>query len=157
MNQPEKSLSTASPDDRSEAAELLARYGELIDAGDFAGVGQLLSEAVVEGPDGTPIAQGSAEIEALYVAMTRRFEDGTPRTAHIITNIIVEVVGVDTFEMRSRFTVFQATDQFPLQPVVVGRYVDKVKRIDNRLAFVSRRMIPELWGDASAHLVHLGT
>ena len=87
MNQPEKSLSTASPDDRSEAAELLARYGELIDAGDFAGVGQLLSEAVVEGPDGTPIAQGSAEIEALYVAMTRRFEDGTPRTAHILSLI----------------------------------------------------------------------
>jgi ketosteroid isomerase-like protein len=151
---PEPSPLPVDAGDRLAAAELLARYAEAIDAGDFAAIGALLSDATLEDGDGNEIVSGADAVEALYVATTRRHDDGTPRTAHVITNVIVERLGDDAgeLEMRSRFTVFQGTETRGLRPVVVGRYVDRVRRIDGRWRFVRRRMIPERWGDVSEHL-----
>lgn len=145
-------MSQVDPHDRALVAELLARYAELIDAGDFAGVGRLLGDAVVADADGNEIARGAAAIEALYAATTRRHADGTPMTAHVITNVIVETAGDGLLEVRSRFTVFQATAAVPLQPVAVGRYVDLMARDGDGWRFERRRMIPERWGDVSDHL-----
>lgn len=140
------------PHDRALAVELLARYAEAIDAGDFAGVGRLLGDAELLDADGNRIAGGAAEIEALYVATTRRHDDGTPMTAHVITNTIVDRLGPDELEMRSRFVVFQGTATLALQPIVVGRYVDRLAREDGGWRFASRTMIPERWGDVGEHL-----
>ena len=143
---------TVTSDDRAAAAELLARYAELIDAGDFDGVGRLLGDAVLRDADGSVIATGADEITAIYVGTTRRHADGTPLTAHVITNVIVEALGPDELEMRSRFTVLQCTDTLPLQPVVAGRYVDRLTRTAEGWRFVERTMIPQFWGDVSEHL-----
>ena len=139
-------------EDRAAAAELLARYAELIDAGDFDGVGELLGDAVLRDADGTPVATGPDEIAALYVATTRRHADGTPLTAHVITNVIVEHVGPDELEVRSRFTVLQCTDTLALQPIVAGRYVDRLTKSQQGWRFADRTMIPQFWGDVSQHL-----
>jgi len=40
--------------------------------------------------DGTVVASGAEQIAKLYVNTTRRFEDGTPHSHHVITNLIVE-------------------------------------------------------------------
>jgi ketosteroid isomerase-like protein len=138
--------------DRALAVELVARYAEAIDAGDFAGVGALLADAELLDEQGNRIAAGAEQIQALYEATTLRHDDGTPMTAHVITNTIVDVVGADELELRSRFVVFQGTDTLALQPVVVGRYVDRVARGGDRWRFVRRTMIPERWGDVSEHL-----
>lgn len=143
---------TVDPFDRAEVVELLARYAEAIDAGDFAGVGRLFADADLLDEHGTCIASGAAQIEALYRATTLRHADGTPMTAHLVTNAIVDPVGPDEVEVRSRFVVFQATDRLPLQPVVVGRYVDRMVRSGGSWRFGSRRMVPERWGDVSQHL-----
>jgi 3-phenylpropionate/cinnamic acid dioxygenase small subunit len=141
------------PADRAVIVELLARYAEAIDAGDFAAVGELFSDAELLDAGGARLAVGREQVTALYEVSTRRYEDGTPRTAHVITNVIVEAVGDDVVEMRSRFTVFQATDGLALQPVVVGRYVDRVERSGGVWRFTGRTMIPESWGDVSHHLL----
>jgi 3-phenylpropionate/cinnamic acid dioxygenase small subunit len=138
--------------DRALAVELLARYAEAIDAGDFAGVGALLAEAELLDEHGNRIAAGAEQIQALYEATTLRHADGTPMTAHVITNTIVDVVSADELELRSRFVVFQGTDTLALQPVVVGRYVDRVARRADGWCFVRRTMVPERWGDVSEHL-----
>lgn len=140
------------PGDRALAVELLARYAEAIDAGDFTAVAAVLGDAELQDAEGNRIASGAAEIEALYAATTLRHADGTPMTAHVITNAIVDVVDADELEVRSRFVVFQATSTLPLQPVVVGRYVDRLGRDGNGWRFLTRRMIPERWGDVSEHL-----
>lgn len=143
---------------REEAEQLLARYAELIDAGDFAGVGRLLADAVVYAPDGGAIATGAAEVERLYEVTTRVHDDSTLRTQHLISNVIVTPQGstepgTDRFEVRSRFTVLQATDGVPLQTIVAGRYLDVMERRDGEpLRFISRTMVPVLWGDVSDHL-----
>lgn len=140
------------PADRAEMAELLARYAEAIDAGDFEAVGALLGDAELRDEHDHLIVAGAEAITALYAATTRRHEDGTPLTAHVITNVIVEGLGPDQAEMRSRFTVFQRTTSLPLQPVVVGRYVDRMERHDGAWRFARRRMVPQFWGDVSEHL-----
>lgn len=142
----------AGPDDVNAVSSLLARYAELIDAGDFAGVGALLADAVLCDAAGNPVATGAEEIERLYVSTTIRHGDGTPGTAHVITNLIVESTGPDTLTARSRFTVFQGLDDLPLQPVVVGRYVDDFDRGPLGWRFRRRVMHPERWGDVSRHL-----
>lgn len=140
------------PADRAAAAELLARYAEAIDDGDFDAVGELLADAVIEDAEGRAIASGAEQIVELYRSTTRRHADGTPRTTHLVTNVIVEAAGHDEVEVRSRFCVLQATDQLALQPVVTGRYVDRMARRGGVWSFVRRRMVPELWGDTSRHL-----
>ena len=59
----------------------------------------------------------------MYYDFTRKHEDGTPSTKHVITNPIVEVDG-DTGTCRAYYTVFMKTDTLPLQPIVNGRYRD---------------------------------
>lgn len=141
------------PSARLEIAELLARYAEAIDDGDFDAVGRLLADAVVVGPDGQVVAEGARAITSLYEHTTRRHADGTPRTAHVITNVIIEPLGPATVEVRSRFTVLQATESVELRPVIAGRYVDRVELLGQRWRFTRREMRPELVGDLSDHLL----
>jgi len=135
-------------------AALLAAYAERIDAGDFEGIGALLRDAIITTEDGAVVATGADEIAAMYRATTRRFADGTPRTRHVITNLIVEPGDVaGRFVARSYFTVLQATESLPLQPIIAGRYRDVVEhRADGRWVFVERCMEPRLFGDLRDHL-----
>lgn len=142
--------------DRLAIAELLYRYAELIDAGDFDGVGQLLGRCAVGAP-GSATVTGAAAIAALYAATTRRYpgptgEVGTPRTRHLVLNPIIEV-GDGAATARSTFCVVQCTVAVPLQPIVVGRYYDTFGHDDAGWFFTERRMDVEFFGDTSGHLL----
>ena len=78
--------------DHVAVTNLLYRYGELMDLGDFEGVADLLADTVVT-VEGIPGEQrGRVTILAMYVDWTRRYEDdGTPHTRHLISNPIIEV------------------------------------------------------------------
>jgi hypothetical protein len=77
-------------DDRLAITELLYRYAELIDAGDFDGVGRLLARATFGGT-ATPQTSGAEAIAKLFAMTTRRYPDfgNTPRTRHLVLNPIV--------------------------------------------------------------------
>ena len=142
-------------DSRREIEDLLYLYAERIDRGDFEGVADLLAGGVIIGPNGERGPQGRAAILAMYEATTRRYEDdGTPHTKHVTSNVIVEVdEAAGTATARSYFTVFQALPDFPLQPIVAGRYHDGFERVDGCWRFCERKMMPELFGDVSRHLL----
>ena len=137
---------------REEAEQLLARYAELIDAADFDGLADLLADAVLVTDDGTVIATGREEIRELYASTNRVHPDGTLRTQHVITNVIVEALDGERVGVRARFTVLQATDALALQPIVAGRYDDVMARVGGRWRIVVHGMVPTLWGDIGAHL-----
>lgn len=139
-------------DDRAAITELIYRYAELIDAGDFGGLGELLSRAAFGGPR-TPTVSGADNIAALFAMTTRRFGDGTPKTRHLVLNPIVALDG-DIATGRSTFCVVQATDRIALQPIVVGRYYDRFARdpIDG-WHFTERIADVEMVGDVSDHLL----
>jgi 3-phenylpropionate/cinnamic acid dioxygenase small subunit len=143
--------------DKVEIAELLYRYAELIDAGDFDGVGQLLARASFggTGPQGV---SGAENIAKLFATTTRRYPEhgNTPRTRHLVLNPIIEVSPQRTATARSTFCVVQHTETVPLQPIVVGRYFDRFSCSTDDPAgwyFTERKVDVQMIGDVSAHLM----
>ncbi len=138
--------------DKLEITELLYRYAELIDSGDFDGVGTLLARASFGGPN-TPSVSGAQNIAGLFGMTTRRFTDtGTPKTRHLVLNAIVDLDG-DTATSRSTFLVLQATDTVRFQPIVAGRYYDRFARDGDGWYFTERTADVEMVGDVSDHLL----
>ena len=140
--------------DKLAITELLYRYAELIDAGDFDGVGVLLGRATFAGRR-SPSTSGAEAIAELFAMTTRRFPEfgNTPRTRHLVLNPIVEVADHDTATARSTFCVMQSTENLTLQPIVVGRYLDGFRRDETGWYFTDRTVDVEMTGDVSAHLM----
>ena len=145
--------------DSARAIEnLLYVYAERVDAGDFEGVGDLFTHGrIVAGTaaTGETTVEGRDAVAELFASTTRRYDDdGTPHTRHVMSNAIVEVDGDDERgAARSYFTVFQATDDLPLQPIINGRYHDTFHRVDGTWCFDTRTMLVDRFGDLSQHLL----
>jgi hypothetical protein len=77
-------------------------------------------------------------------------DDGTPRTRHIDSNILIELDG-DTATSRSYVTVLQQTATLPLQPIATGRYLDRFERVDGQWRFAERLITDFMAGDVSQH------
>ena len=123
----------SSESERSDRSieNLIGAYAALVDAGDFAGLGELFAEAVFGGSGDA--VRGAEQVEKLFRAMVHVYEDGTPRTKHVTTNIRIDVDdGAGTAVAHAYVTVFQALPDLPLQPIVAGRYRDVFGR---RVAF----------------------
>ena len=134
-----------------EIENLLAKYAELVDSGDFEQIGALLDSCTFTLNDRPPV-RGAAAIVRLAREAIVVHDDGTPRTKHVTTNINLEIdedAGVAS--SRSYWTVLQAVAGFPLQPVAAGRYEDRFERSGDRWRFARRRVIIDLVGDVSHH------
>ena len=130
---------------------LLYRYAEAIDAGCLDEAAELFRNARIE-------AGGNATLDhAGLLALWRRiivlYPCGTPRTRHLISNPIVEIdEAVGTATARSCYTVFQATEQLPLQAIASGRYLDSFARIDGQWYVTAREYRLDMVGDIGWHL-----
>jgi hypothetical protein len=137
--------------DATAITNLLYRYAELMDLGDFAGAARLFDHARVKvGNDYVD----SAGIQKIWEDGVVRYEDGTPRTKHVTTNAIVEF-GDDgkSATSRSYYTVFQQVGDTPLQPIIAGRYHDAFELVDGAWRWSERDYtMTDLIGDLSRHL-----
>ena len=130
---------------------LIATYAELVDDGDFAGVGVLFADATFMGGAGS--VTGREAIEQMLRDNVIVYDDGTPRTKHVTTNLAIEVdEEAGTAVSRSYFTALQALPDMALQPIVSGRYHDRFARRDGPWRFVERHVLTDLVGDVSRHL-----
>ena len=143
-------------DDSTAVANELYRYAELVDAGRFAEVGELMEHcSFYYGEDRTVGPSGSQAVADSYRSMVVTYPDGTPRTRHLTTNPIISIDG-DTAEVRSVYTVLQQAEDAPLQTIITGRYRDTLRQIDGRWRFVERQFLVDFVGDPSRHLrIHL--
>ena len=120
-------IPTHPPSSYRAIENLIATYAELIDDGDFAGVGVLLEHATFTGATGSVSGRGA--IEKVLRDNVIVYDDGTPRTKHVTTNIAIEVDEEGgTAVSRSYFTALQALPDLPLQPIVSGSYQDRFER-----------------------------
>jgi ketosteroid isomerase-like protein len=134
-------------------ARLLYTYAERIDDGDFAGVAELFAHATLTFAGRDDVVSGEAAVRTLYERTTRRYEDGTPRTKHVMTNVLVDEAG-DTAHSRSSFTVLQALPgALALQPIIAGRYHNSYERVDGQWRFHSVHIIIDLVGELGHHLL----
>ena len=143
---------TMDPYDVTAITNELFRYAELIDAGRFTEIGELMEHCTFRyGTHGAPGPAGAAAIAESYRSSVMIYPDGTPRTRHLTTNPIVEIDG-DVARVRSVYTVLQQVEGSPMQTIITGRYHDTLTRIDGRWRFTERTFLVDLVGDLSGHL-----
>ena len=135
-------------DDYRALENLVVSYAALVDAGDFEGVGALFADGAFVGSAGT---FRGAEVARMLRDAVIVYEDGTPRTKHVTTNIALEVSG-DTASGRAYFTVLQVAPGLPLQTIVAGRYADSFTRGADGWRFTERQVTVDLVGDIGHHL-----
>jgi len=117
-------------------------------------VGRLFTHAIITSNVSAEVRTGAAGMQSQLEEWTRRYPDGTPRTKHLVTNLILEIdEAAGSATCRSYYCVLQQTDALPLQPIVAGRYHDEFRRIDSAWRFTRRHYINDLAGDVSAHLL----
>jgi 3-phenylpropionate/cinnamic acid dioxygenase small subunit len=131
---------------------LLGRYCELMDAGDWDGLADLLADAVLADFEGHEAARGRDGVLRLYRDGTITY-DGSPRTRHLTANSVINVDDdAGTATARSSFVVLQAVEGFSLQPIASGRYRDRFVRRDGEWRFTERSFALDHVGDLSHHL-----
>ncbi len=139
--------------DEREILNLLARYMELTDAARQSEVAELFRHANIHGKAGGEdlgTMRGYEEFLASK-AGERVYEDGTLKTKHLLTNVILDIDG-ELARARSYFTVLQATEALPLQPIISGRYHDVFEKVEGAWRFRERTFLIDLVGDLSQHL-----
>jgi 3-phenylpropionate/cinnamic acid dioxygenase small subunit len=133
---------------------LVHRYAELMDAGDFVAAAALFRRARLVVDRGGELALDAGTMLAIWTRDVIVYPDGTPRTKHVTTNLNVHVDdAAGSATCRSYYTVFQQTDEFPLQPILCGRYHDRFEHVDGAWHFTERDYsMLDLVGDTSRHL-----
>ncbi len=131
---------------------LLYRYAEAFDQGDFAAAAALFGHgALIAG--GQRVA-GTEAITAMWRQWVRLY-DGRPLTRHVTTNPIITLADDGlTASCRSTWTLLQAAPGLPLQVIASGTYHDRFAVIDGAWHFTERAYGPiDLMGDTRAHLL----
>ncbi len=144
-------------DDSQEIANLVYSYAERLDSGDFAGVAELFSDATFRAVvgDELDVHRGSRDVQRVLDRLVATYEDGTPKTKHVTTNLIIEVVTSRAgayATCRSYFSVLQGMKGFPLQVVIAGRYHDAFEKVERGWRFTDRLVLSDIMGDLSRHL-----
>ncbi len=132
---------------------LIYKYAERLDSGDIEGMAELLDHAHIAGDDGNGQLLGRDAVAALYRSMVIVHPNGTPMTQHVTTNVIIDV-DEDGNQAKSSayFTVFQATNNLPLQAIVMGHYQDEFSRVDGQWRFSRRQIHIRARGNTDYHL-----
>ncbi len=123
------------------------RYAELFDTGQFEDFAAQFAHGAWHNAD--PGADGVLRYLEAHVLTY----DGSPRTRHVTTNLVIDVdEDAGTATAQSYVTVFQALPDFPLQPIFSGRYDDQFERVGDEWRWLERRVINDMYGDVSRHV-----
>jgi uncharacterized protein (TIGR02246 family) len=125
-------------EDEKAIREVVIRYGEYLDARDYAAYAALFaSDGVWTGGFGS--ATGPAAIQAMLEKNLGKPEPGFLNKAnfHLMTTVVVDVDG-DSAKVRSRYTFFTASPENHPAVTLAGRYVDEFVR-ENATWKIKRR------------------
>ena len=136
---------------REEILHLINRYAFTIDTGDLDGFASLFEHGEWTTEGAKPNIGKDQVLEIL--STVKIYEDGTPKTKHVTSNVDLQIdenAGSATGECY--VTVFQQTNDFPLQAIFSGHYFDNFECIQGTWRFKKRLIRYALVGDLSAHL-----
>jgi hypothetical protein len=147
-----------------DITNLIGRYAERVDAGDLAGAAALFGETGClrhrrqgENQNAKHLDMiehvGSHAIYNNWKTNMIIYPDGTPRTRHVTTNIVIEVdEDAQRATGRSYCTVLQANAEFPLQVICTSQYRDVFERSTGEWLFAVREIPPTVInGDRRNH------
>jgi hypothetical protein len=135
-----------SRDERAKKiTDLMNLYCTAIDSGDLKTFGRLFANA-------TWVAEGRLPGPESMSNMIL-YEDGTPRTKHVITNLTLDIdEAAGSTSGHCYVTVYQQTTEFPLQAIFVGEYYDTFSLSAQGWGFTRREISHSLIGNMRAHL-----
>jgi ketosteroid isomerase-like protein len=125
--------------DQQDIREVVIRYGEYLDARDYAGYTSLFTkDGVWTGGFGS--ATGPAAIQEMLEKNLGKPEPGfiNKSNFHLMTTAVVNVDG-DTAKVRSRYMFFMASPDNKPVPSLAGRYVDEFVR-ENGMWKIKKRI-----------------
>jgi 3-phenylpropionate/cinnamic acid dioxygenase small subunit len=139
--------------DRTAIENLIFRYARYVDTAQYEALGELFATASITANKTDAPLVGAAAIGEYWRSINKRYDCGTPRTHHVVTNLEYEPArGGAEMRVKSAFTVFQAVAQLPLQPIACGRYDDGFEKTAGTWRFRSKHIEVTLLGDMSQHL-----
>lgn len=143
-------------DSARDIENLVYTYAERLDAGDLDGVATLFAYGRICGIENGPpetVFTGTTGVRRMYEMATRLYEDGTPKTKHLTSNVRIAVdEDAGTAHSTAHYCVTQATPDLSLQVIVTGHYRDTFHRVDGAWWFDTRIMFVDQVGDTSHHL-----
>jgi hypothetical protein len=134
----------------SEINRLISTYVHNVDDGKIAENAELLANTRFT--VGETVVDGRDEVALFFKNNVQHHEDGTPRTWHAVSNVIIDVDSATSARAVSYFTVHQELPGLPLQPIVTGRYLDTFECVDGKWRFASRSVQPRLIGELGHHV-----
>lgn len=139
--------------DRMAIENLIFRYARCVDTADYASLGSLFAHAHITANKTDQVMAGAEAVSSYWHSTNKRYEDGTPRTHHVVTNLEFEGgAAPGQIAVRSCFTVFQATPRLALQPIACGRYLDVFEQAAEGWRFISKCIEVTLLGEMREHL-----
>jgi hypothetical protein len=135
--------------DYAEISNLLYRYAELLNTGQFDLVGELFSQGRVRVEGGTKTYEGATEVAEMYRSTVGSSTGGVDSLL-FTSNLQVTVEGLEA-TAKSYFVAYHQRPGVIL-PVVGGRYRDQLARREGTWSFVERVMTIDLIGDLGSHL-----
>jgi hypothetical protein len=145
------------PQERIEAEQAIARivydYARAVDTGDLERLRHIFRHGRIriDGVDDQHV--GGDGVVEMFRRYTKFFDDGTPSTKHVTTNLLIDVESPQKATSWSYFTVLQARPELPLQIVIAGRYLDTWEPRDGEWALTDRFEYCDLIGDMSQHIM----
>jgi hypothetical protein len=133
---------------------LMFRYARSVYLAQWDELGRLFTHGQVRATTSDDVASGATEVANLWASVNKVHDDGTLRTRHLLTNVMIEIdEDGGTATAESYFMVFQATDRTPLQPIAGGRYTDQFRRRDGMWWFEEKFIHVDQVGNVADHLV----
>ncbi|WP_338923014.1 nuclear transport factor 2 family protein [Pseudomonas silesiensis] len=135
-------------------SNLLYRYAECLDSGQLVEAAELFRHARIKVQSQGDLLDHTALL-GIWQRRIKLYPCGTPRTRHVISNPIIDIdEAAGTATVRSCYTVLQATDTLPLQPIAAGRYFDEFEHVGGIWRFSFRDYSHlEMIGDLTGHLL----
>lgn len=138
--------------DTQSIKNLVHSYAELLDSGNFQALGRLFERAAVSVHGSARQAQGAEAVRRMLVGGVRLY-NGVPSTKHLVTNLVIELAEDRTSAIaRSYYVAFQACEGLSLQPIMAGRWHDRLERQGDEWYFIERVIYPDLVGDIRFHI-----
>jgi hypothetical protein len=138
-------------DDYFAIQKLVYSYPYHLDRGELDVMSQLFAHADVHMAGDIVIRSDPKGVAQAFRDFLQLYADGTPRTRHMTSNLIIEPDGPERAKGSCYVMVFQQTGELPLQPIIGGDYRDRFEKVAGVWRFSERWFGNDLFGDLSAH------
>lgn len=140
--------------DRDQIENLLHSYARGVDTGNLTSIAELFRHGSICGADGDPLAAGYDAVLAMYTSVVKIYPDcGTPKTQHVVSNLILDLESEDAANSTANYTVLQQLPGGNIECIIAGEYFSRFLKQDGQWQFHEHHMRNRITGDLSHHLL----